>query len=375
MKPSRQQKRAAMRKNTSLDLSLLVFIAALGLIGWLIYLLGPILAPFLTAAILAYICDPLVTRLEKRGLGRTWGTLITLTTLFLAAVLFILILVPLFVTEARALYEQLPGFVTRLKTDFLPWVRDRFGVDIPLDPQDFAKWLRDNAGGAGEAAGSAAGLIAGHLFAGIRLGGLALVGFVINLLLVPVVMFYLLRDWPLLVARIDAFIPRRWQRKCRQLSSEVDAVLAEFLRGQLSVMVIMAALYTLALWAVGLQFALPVGMLTGLLVFVPYLGSVSGVALGTVAALMQFQSISAVIPIWIVFAVGQLLEGFVVTPWCVGDRIGLHPVVVIFSLLAFGQLFGFVGVLLALPLAAILLVALRHADEFYRATRFFRRAR
>jgi predicted PurR-regulated permease PerM len=294
--------------------------------------------------------------------------------LVLLFVLFVLILVPLFVTEAKALYEQLPNFVTRLKTDLLPWVNERLGVQIPLDPQDFAKWLKDNAGDAGGAAGSAAGLVAGHLFASIRVGGLAIVAFVVNALLVPVVLFYVLRDWPVMVSKVDALIPRRWQKKARELSSEVDAVLAEFLRGQLSVMVIMAVLYTVALWAVGLQFALPVGIVTGLLVFVPYLGSVSGVLLGTVAALMQFGSLSAIVPVWIVFAAGQLIEGFVVTPYCVGDRIGLHPVAVIFALLAFGQMFGFVGVLLALPLSAILLVALRHADDFYKATRFFRKA-
>lgn len=364
-----------MTRRPPFDLSILIFLAALGLLGWLFYALGPILAPFLTAAILAYICDPWVGKLAQRGVSRTWGTLITLTGLTLMFVLFVLILVPLFVTEAKALYEQLPKFVTKLKTDLLPWVSERFGVNIPLDPQDFAKWLKDTAGDAGQAAGSAAGLIAGHVFASIRVGGLAILGFVINALLVPVVLFYMLRDWPTMVAKVDALIPRRWQKKTRQLSREVDAVLAEFLRGQLSVMVIMAVLYTVALWAVGLQFALPVGIVTGLLVFVPYLGSVSGVLLGTIAALMQFQSITAVIPVWIVFMVGQLVEGFVVTPYCVGDRIGLHPVAVIFALLAFGQMFGFVGVLLALPLSAILLVALRHADEFYKATRFFRKSR
>jgi predicted PurR-regulated permease PerM len=364
-----------MIRRPPIDLSVLIFLAALGLLGWLFYALGPILAPFLTAAILAYICDPIVTWLAKRGISRTFGTLITMLGLMLIFVLFVLILVPLFVTEAKALYEQLPKFITKLKTDFLPWVSDRFGVHIPLDPQDFAKWLKDNAGDAGGAASSAAGLIAGQVFASIRVGGLAIVGFMINALLVPVVLFYVLRDWPTMVQKVDAMIPRRWQKKTRQLAGEVDAVLAEFLRGQLSVMVIMAVLYTVALWAVGLQFALPVGIVTGLLVFVPYLGSVSGVLLGTVAALMQFQSVTAIIPVWIVFAVGQMVEGLVVTPYCVGDRIGLHPVAVIFALLAFGQMFGFVGVLLALPLSAVLLVALRHVDDFYKATRFFRQSR
>jgi predicted PurR-regulated permease PerM len=347
--------------------------AAFAIFGAVLYMLSPILAPFVTAAVLAYISDPLVDRLERR-MPRTLGALLVMLGFTLLVVVFVLILVPLFVTEARQLYEQIPGFMERVKNEFLPWLNARLGVQVPLDLQGILQWLREHMQTNAPAAGSAAGLIAGQVFASIKIGGLALVGFLVNALLVPVVFFYMLRDWDVMVAKVDELIPRRWRSTVTSLTKEVDRVLAEFLRGQLSVMVIMAALYTLGLWAVGLQFALPIGMVTGLLVFIPYLGSVTGILLGTIAAFMQFQSIAGVIPVWIVFAVGQTLEGMFVTPYLVGDRIGLHPVAVIFALLAFGQLFGFVGVLLALPLSAVLLVGLRHARELYRGSRFFRRA-
>jgi predicted PurR-regulated permease PerM len=178
-------------------------------------------------------------------------------------------------------------------------------------------------------------------------------------------MFYLLRDWNDILRRIDHMIPRHWHAKVIEITGEVDGVLAEFLRGQLSVMLLMSVFYVAALWLVGLEFALPIGIVAGLLVFVPYLGMVLGLGLATLAAAMQFTALSDVALVWVVFGAGQLLEGMVVTPWLVGERIGLHPLAVIFALLAFGQLFGFFGVLLALPLAAILLVVLRHSRERY----------
>jgi predicted PurR-regulated permease PerM len=341
-------------------------LAFLALVGFLLYLLGPILAPFFTAIILAYICQPIVGWMERKGINRTIATILAILLMVGSAVVFVIILIPLFVAEAQALSQQFPAFVEAVRTNVLPWIKQHFGVDVPLDAQAIKQWVTENLKD-GET-GKAAGKIGASVFAKIGVGGLAVIGFLVNLVLVPVVMFYFLRDWPKLVAFVDNTIPRRFHEQVERFSKQVDGVLAEFLRGQLSVMVVMAIFYSAALWMVGLQFALPVGIMTGILVFVPYLGSVSGFLLGTVAAFMQFQSFSGVWPVWAVFAVGQLLEGFAVTPFLVGDRIGLHPVAVIFALLAFGQLFGFVGVLLALPLSAVLLVALRNADEVYRTS-------
>jgi predicted PurR-regulated permease PerM len=203
------------------------------------------------------------------------------------------------------------------------------------------------------------------LIESLRIGGLALLGFVVNLLLVPVVLFYLLCDWNLLLGKIDRMLPRRWHPKLAGIAREIDTVLAEFLRGQIAVMLLMSALYVIGMWLVGLEFALPIGIITGMLVFVPYVGMLTGLVLATLVALMQFPNASDVIPVWIVFGIGQALEGMLVTPLLVGKRIGLHPLAVIFALLAFGQIFGFFGVLLALPASAALLVGLRHLGSRY----------
>ncbi|MDH4216596.1 MAG: AI-2E family transporter, partial [Gallionella sp.] len=205
-------------------------------------------------------------------------------------------------------------------------------------------------------------------------GGGAVLGALVNLLLVPVAMFYLLRDWNELVAHVDQLIPRHWHGKTKKIAGEVDRVLAEFLRGQIAVMLLMSVYYVLVLWLAGLEFALPIGILAGMLVFVPYLGMIIGLSLATVAAVMQFPTFGGVLWVWGVFGAGQLIEGMVVTPRLVGERIGLHPLAVIFALLAFGQVLGFNGLLLALPLAAILLVALRHGKAWYLSSNLYRQS-
>jgi len=338
--------------------------AAVALAALVIYALSPILAPFLAAAILAYILDPVVDRMAARRVPRALATALTLLLLLLAGSAFLLIVIPLFVKESVLLAEQFPVFLEKAKGEWLPWIAQKTGLDINLDSQSIKVFLTENLQ---DAKG-----IAQKLFNSLKVGGLAVVGFLINLLLVPVVLFYLLRDWDKLVQSVNDMVPRRWQKKTREVASEVDAVLAEFLRGQLSVMLLMSVFYVTGLWLAGLQFALPIGLITGILVFVPYLGSITGFLLATLAAVMQFQGLNGVVWVWAVFGIGQMLEGMVVTPWLVGDRVGLHPVAVIFALLAFGQVFGFFGVLLALPASAALLVALRHLRQRYHDSGLYR---
>jgi len=186
------------------------------------------------------------------------------------------------------------------------------------------------------------------------------------------VLFYFMRDWDEIVASIDELVPRHLHAKVAGIAREIDAVLDEFLRGQVSVMVVMALFYAVALWLVGIDYAVAIGLLTGLTVFIPYVGALFGIVLGSVVALMQFEALGPLLWVWAVFGVGQFLEGYVVVPRLVGDRIGLHPVVVIFALLAFGQLFGFLGVLLALPASAALLVWLRHLRAHYLSSAAYR---
>ena len=330
--------------------------------GGLLWLLSPILAPFLAAAILAYIFDPLVDKLEARGVSRSIGTVIAVLLLLLAIVLLLLIVLPLFYKEISQLIQEFPGFIEKMKTSVIPWINEKAGVTITLDSSSLGQLITENA--------SDASGIAKKIFASIGIGGLALVGFLINLLLIPVALFYLLRDWDTLIASIDAAVPRRYHGTVTTIFREIDAVLSEFLRGQLSVMLIMAVFYVAGLWLVGLNFALPVGLITGLLVFIPYLGSGTGLVLGTVAAVMQDPSLVPLV--LMVFGAGQMIEGFAVTPWLVGDRIGLHPLVVLFALLAFGQVFGFFGVLLALPASAAMLVGLRHLQAHYHQSSLYR---
>lgn len=352
----------AKRENNLPDYRWIMLIAGFFL---LVYLLKPILAPFLIAAILAYICNPLVDRLGnlklgKFAVGRTVGTLLVMLLLIGIVTALILIVVPLLQKELVMVVQRLPTYISTLSDRLNSWLMQHFGIATAIDTTQIREILSQNW--------KTAGNYAGQLLASVSNHGLVLLGWVVNLLLVPVVLFYLLRDWHGLLERVAKLLPRRWYAKTAAIALEIDLVLAEFLRGQLSVMVLMSAFYAAALWLTGLELAIPIGLVAGLLGFVPYLGITTGIVLATLAAALQFSSIAQLIPVFVVFGAGQALEGMMLTPLLVGDRIGLHPVVVIFSLLAGGQLFGFAGILLALPVSAAIAVGLRHAKRSYLAS-------
>jgi predicted PurR-regulated permease PerM len=328
--------------------------------GFLVWLLSPILAPFLFAAILAYIFDPLVERLTRHRVPRTLAVVLVLLLALAAIVGLMLVVLPLFYKESQLLMEKLPGFVAWFNTHAAPWLKARLDLDVQLDVENVRQlgkqMLSENE------------QVAKQLLASLKTGGMVLLTILANLVLVPVVLFYLLRDWNQLLDRVEVLIPRRVHAKARAMAAEVDAVLAEWLRGQILVIVVMSVYYVLALWLARLEFALPIGIITGLAVIIPYVGVVTGLTLATLAALMQFNDLTGLLWVWLAIGIGQVLEGMVVTPLIVGERIGLHPVAVIFALLAFGQLFGFFGVLLALPASAALLVGLRHLRAAYLAS-------
>ncbi len=325
--------------------------------GLLLYLLGPILMPFVAAGILAYICNPLVERLCRWKVSRTWAVVLVMFGLLLLFVLLLLIMLPLLQKETSLFIERLPQWIDAGKVRFLPLLQQWFGSELQWDSAAIKEMLSShwqNAGGA-----------AAKLLPWIENSSSALLALLANLVLIPLAMFYLMRDWNGLVANIDHVIPRHWHTKMREIATETDSILAEFLRGQICVMLLMSVFYVVGLWLAGLEFALPIGIVAGMLVFIPYLGMILGLLLATLSAVMQFPDFSGVLIVWAVFVAGQLIEGMIITPWLVGDRIGLHPLAVVFALMAFGQLFGFFGILLALPLAAILLVALRHVKGAY----------
>ncbi len=329
---------------------------------FLLYLLLPVLTPFLITAILAYICDPLVDKLSKLHIGklkfgRTLSTVLMMAAIFSAIFLLFSILIPLLQKESALIAERLPAFIGRLRDLIEPWLHTRFGMHFDVDSAKIQEIITKNWKTAGNLLGDTLILAGSH--------GMALIGVLANILLLPVVLFYLLRDWDTFVTNISDLIPRDWHDKAVDIAQEIDQVLAEFLRGQLSVMLAMSAFYVAGLWLVGLEMALPIGLIAGLLGFVPYLGIALGLSLAMLVAALQFTSFGQVIPVLLVFGLGQLIESMWLTPKLVGNRIGLHPVVVIFALLAGGQLFGLAGVLLALPMGAVIAVALRHTKDNY----------
>ena len=326
--------------------------------GWLLYLLAPVLTPFVVSALLAYLGDPLVDRLQRHRLSRTVSVVIVFVTMFFVALLALLVFIPALENQISVLIGKIPAALVWAQERLLPVLASRFGVEIDLDPAQLKEHLTSHWQ---EVSKLARGLV-------LQLGrsGQALLGWLSFVLLVPVVTFYLLRDWDDLVAQVRELLPRPLEPKISQLAGEIDAVLAEFLRGQLTVMVALALIYIAGLWAVGLELAFSIGLIAGLVSFVPYLGVIVGVLLASVAALLQFHDVWHFVAVVAVFGVGQMLEGMVLSPLLVGDRIGLHPVAVIFAVMAGGQLFGFFGVLLALPVAAAIVVLLRHSRDQYK---------
>jgi predicted PurR-regulated permease PerM len=333
------------------------WLAVAVVLALLLHLLSGILTPFVTAGILAYICNPPVRRLCAWGMPRTVAVLLVMAGLLMLFAALLFIMLPLLQTEVSTFITRLPQWIDTTRMYLLPRLQQWLGAGVQIDAEAIKNVLLSHW--------QSAGGIAAKVLSWLGIGGGALLGVLMNLLLIPLAMFYLMRDWDFIITKIDELIPREWHAKVTEIATEVDGILAEFLRGQISVMLLMSAYYVCALWLVGLEFALPIGIIAGMLVFVPYLGMATGLIMATLAAAMQFTAWGNVLLVWAAFGVGQLLEGMVVTPWLVGERIGLHPLAVIFALLAFGQLFGFFGVLLALPLAAILLVTMRHVRAWY----------
>jgi len=340
----------------------LVFLLVAGL---LLYLLSPILMPFVAAGILAYICTPMVQRLCVWKIPRTLAVALVMFGLLLLVAVLLLIMLPLLEKEIGRLVTRLPEWIEVARLRLLPLVQQWLNPELQWDSNVIKDMILEHW--------KKAGGVTAKVLPWLSSSGGAIIEVLVNLMLIPVAMFYLLRDWNLLVKYIDELLPRHWQAKVNEILLDVDRVLAEFLRGQISVMLLMSVFYSIVLWLVGLEFALPIGIVAGMLVFIPYLGMIVGLTFATLAAVMQFPNLTDVIWVWGAFVAGQLIEGMVVTPWLVGDRVGLHPLAVIFALLAFGSLFGFFGLLLALPLSAILLVTMRHGKKWYLTSDMYRR--
>ncbi|MGV6817150.1 MAG: AI-2E family transporter [Thiotrichales bacterium] len=332
--------------------------ALLLLAGWLVYLLAPILTPFLIAAFLAYIGDPLVDRLEDRGWSRTVAVAVVFLVMTFIAAILVLAVAPVLQRQIVQLAQVLPQYIDAVIKYFEPWFTELATAEgQKLDAVTVSGWLTGHWD-------TASGVVSNLLGYATRSGGV-LAAWLANLLLIPIVTFYLLRDWDEFIAGISHLLPRDLEPEIAHIARDADLRLSAFLRGQLLVMFVLGAVYSIGLWLAGVKFALLIGMLAGIVSFVPYLGFIVGIVVASIAVLMQTHDPVQLIPVAAVFGVGQVIEGMFLTPLLVGDKIGLHPVAVIFAVLAGGQLFGFLGVLVALPVAAVLAVIVRDLHRRY----------
>jgi predicted PurR-regulated permease PerM len=337
--------------------------AGVGILA-LFYALAPILTPFLLAGILAYVCNPVTDRLTGLGLPRMLAVVLVIVALVALGAGLVLIILPLLYEEAMLLAARLPEALTLVNEKLAPWLRQNFGLRLKFDAASLQKLAAGNW--------DTVQVILERIYSSLKIGGVALVGLVVNLLLAPVVLFYLLLDWHGMIGRLGGIVPRPWREKIGVLARDIDEVLSQYLRGQILVMAILAAYYTVALWIADIPSALSIGVVTGLLIFIPYLGYATGLILALLVAALQFAGWGPIVAVLVVYGIGQVLESFALTPFLVGERIGLHPLAVIFALMAFGQLFGFFGILAALPASAALLVGLREIRTLYLDSRLYR---
>ncbi|HEX7816168.1 AI-2E family transporter [Dyella sp.] len=339
-------------------------LAITAVICYLVWLLAPVLMPFAVAAMLAYLGDPLADRLERIGLGRTLAVSIVFLVIALLAVGALLLLIPLISRQIENLVQNMPRYVEWVRVTALPWLQHKLHLDPDVfDTDRLVQTIKEHM----DSIGGVASTVLGKL----SRSSVGVVMWMTNLVLIPVVAFYLLRDWDRLTAWIDHMLPRSIEPTIAYLAHESDIVLGAFVRGQLLVMMALGVFYGGALGIVGLSVGPLIGMIAGLLSFVPYLGFIVGFGSAIIAVLVQYGDWTHLLIVVGVFIVGQLLEGYVLVPRLVGEKIGLHPVAVIFAVLAGGYLCGFLGVLLALPAASVIMVVLRYLAERYRHSELY----
>jgi predicted PurR-regulated permease PerM len=339
----------------------------IALVAWLLLkLLAPVLTPFVIALVLAYSLSPVVEwlyRLGKRRLPHVLCVVIVELLFILVVSAILLLIVPILAKEIPLLQSQLPKLAERLNTSIQPLLAG-FGINYSLDPAAVKSFVLTYLQTNSEE-------VWASVLPSLKVGGSVLVTLLGYAVLVPVVLFYLLSDWTNMTRRVSTWIPRGKLTAVESFIKEADLVLGQYMRGQLLVMATLAVFYSLGLALWGLDLALPIGVFTGLAMCIPYIGFGIGLIFALVAGVLQFNLTHTVLMLATVYGAGQVLEGFYLTPRWVGERIGLHPLAVIFALLAFGQIFGFIGVLVALPVSAVLLVALRRLRTRYMASSLY----
>ena len=319
----------------------------------LLYFLSPILTPFLSGALLAYLFHPLVKKLEKYNIPHLLSVIIIFFVLLCLMMLIIVMVTPIINKQIILFIEVIPQIIAWIQRSVMPWLTGWMNINA-FQPTLSTTLSKTN-----------------FIFSTLLSSGFTLIGWIINLILTPVVTFYLLCDWDRMLRSLKNLLPRTIESTVVKLVKECDAVLGAFFKGQLLVMLGLCLIYGIGLSLIGLRVGLILGIIGGILSVVPYLGSIFVVISASIMALVQFGYWQSLFWVWGVFIIGQALESYVLTPYLIGDSIGLHPVAVIFAIMAGGALFGFVGVLLALPVAAVLMVLVRFAMQQYYGSKLY----
>jgi predicted PurR-regulated permease PerM len=327
-------------------------------VGVLFYLLAPILMPFVAGFLLAYLGNPIVDRLSRWKIPRVVSVFIVFFVITLVFLILMGILVPGIKNQIVYLNTKMPDFIKWINTQALPWIEHTFQIDTKhIDIAALTETLSNSW--------QEAGSLVGQVISKVATSGLNIAGFLASLALIPIVTFYLMLDWNNLVKHIAELLPRQIEGRAKALAKECDDVLGAFFRGQLMVMICLSIVYAVGLKIVGLDIAIIVGLIAGLGSFIPYFGFTIGIIIATIAAIFQFQEWLPLFWVWTVFGIGQFIENWVLIPYLVGNKVGLHPVAVIFAVLAGGQLFGFFGMLLAIPIASVIVVLMRFMRRRY----------
>lgn len=332
---------------------------------YLIHRLSSVLIPFLVSFGLAYLGNPLVQKIESRKIPRVWAVSIVFAGLLAILVVILLVVIPQLINQLIAFIEKWPSYYFWMQDNIFP----RFERLFPMEE------LRQNREAADKAITQSLGAlkeIVSKIAPSISSVVLAVIGFFVSLFLIPMLTFYVMRDWGTITEKIETLIPRSVFPQTLSFLHEANFMLSSFLRGQLTVMFCLACIYSIGLSIIGVEYGLVIGVAAGLISFVPYVGATSGILMGLVVAWFQYGTLTHLALVGGVFGIGQLMESFVLTPILIGDKLGMHPIAVVFALMVGGTLFGFTGVLLALPACAVLMVALRRLYHYYVNSDFYK---
>ncbi|WP_034855269.1 AI-2E family transporter [Ignatzschineria larvae DSM 13226] len=332
---------------------------------YLIHRLSSVLIPFLVAFGLAYLGNPLVLKIESKRISRVWAVSIVFVGLFLLLLLILLVVIPQVINQILVFLDKIPTYYLWLQDNVFPRLEHYLSLEsLEMNKASVQRALSKSLNILGEITSRLAPSISGLI--------LSLIGFIASLVLIPMITFYLMRDWMTITEKMETLIPRSIFPQTMDFLHEANFMLSSFLRGQLTVMFCLACIYGIGLSLIGVEYSLVIGLIAGLISFIPYFGATSGVIMGLLVAWFQYGTLTHLILVGVVFGIGQLMESFVLTPILIGDKLGMHPIAVVFALMVGGSLFGFVGILLALPVCAVLMVALRRLYHWYLNSDFYK---